>query len=134
GVFVLTPSLNKSFRFQSDWPERQGQAYLYQTLAGSILQDQNRQFVEEDHAYVFEVASNLQNHSFVRQRVWLDKKNYAPIRMEAMGADTSVLIDVAFDSFSFGKRFDDDSFQMERNMTSYQLQSVAAVVGQAVDG
>src|SRR4051794_11804790 len=25
GVFVLTPHLKKSFRFQSDWPENQGQ-------------------------------------------------------------------------------------------------------------
>ena len=25
GVFVLTPSQNKSFRFQSDWPDNQGQ-------------------------------------------------------------------------------------------------------------
>ena len=32
GVFVLTPRLNKVFRFQSDWPANQGQVYLYQTL------------------------------------------------------------------------------------------------------
>lgn len=30
GVFVLTPVLNKSFKFQSDWPENNGQPYLYQ--------------------------------------------------------------------------------------------------------
>src|SRR5690606_33409837 len=28
GVFVLTPHLNKSFRFQSNWPGNQPQVYL----------------------------------------------------------------------------------------------------------
>ena len=28
GVYVLTPSLNKSFKFQSDWPYNNSQAYL----------------------------------------------------------------------------------------------------------
>ena len=37
GVFVLTPALNKSFRFQSDWPENGSQAYLYNTLVTGYL-------------------------------------------------------------------------------------------------
>ena len=28
GVFVLNPQLNKSYRFQSEWPDNQGQVYL----------------------------------------------------------------------------------------------------------
>lgn len=123
GVFVLTPNLNKSFRFQSDWPERQGQAYLYHTLVQSILKDNNRQFTVDGDAYVFDVASNLQNNSLVRQRVWLSKKDYSPIKMEALDSEQSVLIEVKFSSFSFDKKFDEDSFEMERNMTSYEMQT-----------
>ena len=37
GVFVLTPSLNKSFKFQSDWPYNNSQIYLL----GSIIDDLN---------------------------------------------------------------------------------------------
>jgi outer membrane lipoprotein-sorting protein len=127
GVFVLTPQLNKSFRFQSDWPEKQGQAYLYHTLVQSILQDKNRQFTTEGDTYVFDVVSNLQNHSLVRQRVWLDKDDYAPLRMEASDAESNVLLEVKFSSFVFNKKFDDDSFDMERNMMSYELSSVATM-------
>jgi outer membrane lipoprotein-sorting protein len=122
GVFVLTPHLNKSFRFQSTWPEQHGQAYMYQTLADSIIQDKNRQFTTEDDAYVFDVVSNLQNRSIKRQRIWLDKDNYAPIRMQAMDENARVLLEMEFDSFQFNTRFDDDSFDMERNMTGYELQ------------
>jgi outer membrane lipoprotein-sorting protein len=127
GVFVLTPQLNKSFRFQSDWPEKHGQAYLYHTLIQSVLQDKNRQFTTEGDAYVFDVASNLQNNSLVRQRIWLDKEDYAPRRMEASDAEANVLLEVKFSSFIFNKKFDDDSFDMQRNMVGYELQSVATM-------
>ncbi|MEX2415443.1 MAG: outer membrane lipoprotein carrier protein LolA [Paenibacillaceae bacterium] len=135
GVFVLTPQLNKSFRFQSDWPEKQGQAYLYHTLTQSILQDKNRQFTTEGDTYVFDVVSNLQNHSLVRQRIWLDKEDYAPRRMEASDAESNVLLEVNFSSFVFNKKFDEDSFDMERNMLGYELQSVATMAeGDEADG
>ena len=32
GVYVLTPALNKQFKFQSDWPLSSSQVYLYQSL------------------------------------------------------------------------------------------------------
>lgn len=128
GVFVLTPHLNKSFRFQSTWPEQHGQAYMFHTLAESIIQDRDRQFVQEEDAYVFDVVSNLQNRSFKRQRIWLNKDNYAPIRMEAMDENARVLLEMQFDSFRFNTRFEDDSFDMERNMTGYELQTVPGLV------
>ena len=72
GVFVLTPKLNKVFRFQSDWPQNQGQVYLYQTLVQSILIDNSRQFVIDDDAYVFDVMANYNNGSLARQKIWLE--------------------------------------------------------------
>jgi len=68
GVFVLTPHLNKSFRFQSDWPENQGQVYLYQSLVQSIMMDGDRQFTTEENNYVFDVMANYQNASLSRQK------------------------------------------------------------------
>jgi outer membrane lipoprotein-sorting protein len=124
GVFVLTPSLNKSFRFQSDWPEKHGQPYLYHTLVQSILEDKDRQFTTEGKDYVFDVASNLQHNSLVRQRIWLDQKDYAPKRVEATDAEANVLLEVKFNSFAFDKKFEKNSFDMKHNMTSYDLQSV----------
>ena len=35
GVYVLTPNLNKSFKFQSDWPYNNSQVYLLQTFGYS---------------------------------------------------------------------------------------------------
>lgn len=127
GVFVLTPSLNKSFRFQSDWPEKQGQVYLYQTLVHSIIADNARQFATEKESYVFDVLANYQTSSLVRQKIWLNKENYAPQHVKVTDANENVVVEVKFDQFEFGKKFDKDSFEMQRNMTSMNLQSVPTV-------
>ncbi|SFB29581.1 Outer membrane lipoprotein-sorting protein [Cohnella sp. OV330] len=119
GVFVLTPSLNKSYRFQSDWPDNQGQVYLLQTLLHSIAVDNSRQFAAEKDSYVFNVmAGNYQNGSFARQKIWLDKSDYSPQLVEVTDTNSNVLVDVKFDSFEFGKKFDKSAFDMQQNLAT----------------
>ncbi|WP_068498784.1 LolA family protein [Paenibacillus kribbensis] len=118
GVFVLTPSLNKSFRFKSDWPNNQGQVYLYETLVRSIIGDASRQLATDDKSYVFDVAANYNSHALVRQKIWLSKSNYAPTQVQVSDANAKVVVDLKFDQFAFDTKFDKDSFDMERNMAS----------------
>ncbi|MFF2908662.1 DUF4367 domain-containing protein [Paenibacillus sp. NPDC057934] len=118
GVFVLTPSLNKSFRFQSDWPDHQGQVYLYQTLVQGIVSDNNRQFVADGDNFVFEVAANYQSSALVRQKIWLDKKSYAPKQVQVSDSEAKVVVNVKFDSFTFDTDFTKDSFDMQKNMST----------------
>ena len=116
GVFVLTPKLNKIFRFQSDWPQNQGQVYLYQTLIQSILVDGSRQFAAEDNAYVFDVMANYNNGTLARQKIWLNKSDLSPMQVEVSDTNAAVMVDVKFDSFKFGTKFDDSVFETESNM------------------
>ncbi|PJN48064.1 Sporulation protein YdcC [Paenibacillus sp. GM1FR] len=118
GVFVLTPSQNKSFRFQSNWPDNQGQVYLYETLIRSITGDTTRQFADEKESYVFDVAANYNTHALVRQKIWLNKSDYAPKQVEVSDSNANVVVDVKFDSFKFGTEFEKDAFDMQRNMTA----------------
>lgn len=118
GVFVLTPSLGKSFRFQSDWPDNQGQVYLYQTLLRGITADNNRQLTEDGDNYVFEVAANYQSSALVRQKIWLAKKTYEPKQVQVSDSEAKVVVDVKFDSFKFDPEFTKDSFDMQKNMAT----------------
>jgi outer membrane lipoprotein-sorting protein len=125
GVFVLTPHLNKSFRFQSDWPNNQGQVYLYQSLVQSIIADKDRQFTTDSGAYVFDVTANYQNASNLsRQRIWLNKKSYAPQHVEVSDANANVRVIVDFTKFEFGTKFDKDSFDMKRNLTTSNMSTM----------
>lgn len=116
GVFVLTPHLNKSFRFQSDWPENQGQYYLYQSLVSSIVTDKDRKFTKDGDDLVFDVAANYANTTLSRQKIWLDKKDYKPKRVEVRDANDTTLVTVDFTAFAFGETFTDKAFDTTLNL------------------
>ncbi|MDP5276323.1 LolA family protein [Chengkuizengella axinellae] len=126
GVFVLTPHLQKSFRFQSDWPGQQGQVYLYETLVNSIITDTERQFTTDDElkAFVFDVDANYQNRSLNRQKIWLSKDEYSPQQVEISDENATVLVSVKFNEFEFDKQFEDDAFDMQRNLSMWQMKSL----------
>lgn len=135
GVFVLTPHLKKSFRFQSDWPDQKSQVYLFQSLVNNIFEDTNRQFAtdEENQAYVFDVAANYQNKMLARQRIWLDQKSYAPRQVEISDDSANVLVVMEFDHFDFEKKFDASDFDMNRNLTSMELQQILPTLAEQTD-
>ncbi|MGJ9382734.1 DUF4367 domain-containing protein [Salipaludibacillus neizhouensis] len=123
GVFVLTPALNKSFRFQSDWPENNSQAYLYESLINDILMDPERTFTATEDNYTFQTNTTYSNKNLNKQEITLDKKELTPSSVKVMDAELSVLVDVTFEDFQKNATFSESDFDMDRNMTGAQLKS-----------
>ena len=74
GVYVLTPSLNKSFKFQSEWPYNNSQSYLLQTILQDIKNDNKRTFKETKDGYEFTTAVTYSsNKELVKQVITMDK-------------------------------------------------------------
>lgn len=122
GVFVLTPALNKSFRFQSDWPKNSSQPYLYESLVQDIMEDPEATFKETEEHYVFETKTRYQNNKMLpMQEITLSKKDLAPISVKVMDTDHNPLVTVAFGATEFNAKFDPDSFDMKKNMEGAQL-------------
>lgn len=116
GVYVLTPHLKKSFRFQSNWPENNGQVYLYQTLLKSIVQDKAPRFQAQKDQYQFDVATwGTQKQFLPRQRIWLDH-DYHPQKVQVLNEKKEAIISVTFDRFESQPSFDKDAFDRERNL------------------
>ncbi|MEQ6376704.1 outer membrane lipoprotein carrier protein LolA [Bacillaceae bacterium S4-13-58] len=119
GVFVLTPALNKSFKFQSDWPFNSSQPYLYASLVDDILKDPEATFEATEDHYVFTTKTNYQdNKSLPKQEIYFDKKSYAPAKVRVLDKDNNTLVEVTYAGFEFDKSFEDNAFDMETNMTS----------------
>ncbi|MGG3874944.1 DUF4367 domain-containing protein [Brevibacillus laterosporus] len=132
GVFVLTPHLKKSFRFQSGWPENNGPLYLYETLVNSIVNDADRKLKMDDKEYVFEVKANYSgNRSFSKQKIWMSN-DLRPTRAEIMDNNMNKLVEINFTEFNFNPEFPKDAFDKDKNMTS-ALPSVPTI-GQAETG
>lgn len=75
GVYVLTPSLNKSFKFQSDWPNSNSQIYLLQSIIEDITDDKDKEFKETKNSYIFTTDVDYPNNKkLVKQKITFDKK------------------------------------------------------------
>jgi len=121
GVFVLTPSLNKQFKFQSDWPLSSSQAYLYQSILADILNDEEAIFTPEEEVYLFETEANYHgNRDLVKQVVRFDKKTLTPLVVEVLDSTETPRMSMYFDSFKFNQELEDGIFDSDLTMEETQ--------------
>jgi outer membrane lipoprotein-sorting protein len=122
GVFVLTPALKKSFKFQSDWPENSSQAYLYESLIRDIMEDKDAKFTSTKDHYIFETKTRYQNNSMLPiQEIQLNKSDLSPAVVKVMDPDRNALVTVEFSNVKFNASFDKSDFDMQKNMTRAEL-------------
>lgn len=114
GVFVVTPSLGKTYKFQSDWPAQNSQAYLIGTLSDDIKADKNSTMTEKDKTYIFETATR-NNHKKVlpTQQIHIDKKTLLPKYVSILDENKEEKIRITFKKITLG---------MERKSTDYDVE------------
>ncbi|MBR7042213.1 MAG: outer membrane lipoprotein carrier protein LolA [Bacilli bacterium] len=112
GVYIVTPSLNKSFKFQSDWPYNNSQVYLLSSLLDDINNDPNRLFENTKDGYIFTSSVNYPNNEkLVKQKVYFDK-DYLPTKVEVLNADGNKEISMKFDKIDLKTEFNDTYFDL----------------------
>ena len=117
GVYIVTPSLNKSFKFQSDWPYNNSQVYLLSSLMDDINNDENRTFENSNGDYVFTSTVNYPNNEkLVKQKVYFGK-DYLPKRVEVIDADGNIQIKMVFDKIDLKTEFNDTYFDLNSILT-----------------
>lgn len=120
GVFVLTPELNKSYRFDSNWPNNRSQAYLFHSLAKDILNDPNPGFTAKDNQYIFETKTNYNTSQLANQSISL-KKDLTPEKVQIKDKDQNVVVTVKFKSFKVNPSIDNKTFDVKQNMTAARI-------------
>ena len=114
GVYVVTPSLNKSFKFQSDWPYNNSQVYLLNSIIEDLTEDEDRVFKTKDNGYYFSSSVNYPNNkSLVKQNVYVDK-NMKITKVEVTDGDGKVQITMKFDKITYNKKFASDYFELSK--------------------
>lgn len=122
GVYVLTPALNKSYRFQSEWPQNSSQAYLYESLVKDVLEDKEAKFNTTKDHYVFETKTRYKNNQMLpKQIITFKKKSLEPVSVKVMDTNEEAVVTVQFSNVEFNAKFDKDSFDTKKNMTTAQL-------------
>ena len=110
GVYIVTPSLNKSFKFQSDWPYNNSQVYLLSSLLDDITNDENRVFEVTDEGYIFTSTVNYPNNDkLISQKVYFDD-DYLPTKVEVIDSDGNKQMTMVFDKIDLDTSFNDTYF------------------------
>lgn len=74
GVYVVTPELNKSFKFESTWPLNSSQSYILISLLNDINNDNNKTLKEKNGMYIIKTKVNYPNNDELKyQYIYFDK-------------------------------------------------------------
>ena len=112
-VYVVTPRLNKSFKFQSEWPDNGSQAYLLNSLVNDINNDSESKAEADGDGFVISSKVNYPNNAnLVSEKIYLDKKSNLK-KVEVLDKDGKVKITVNYTSIDFKPTFKDDYFKLE---------------------
>ena len=112
GVYVVTPSLNKSFKFQSEWPYNNSQVYILDNIVNDITEDSNNKVTEDNGDYVIESTVNFPNNAnLVKQRVTVSN-DLVFKRVEILNEDDMPLMTFTIDSVNYKPLFDESYFEI----------------------
>ena len=122
GVYVITPSLNKSFKFQSDWPNNNSQSYLLTSVAKDLKDDSAYKFTQKDKDYVFTTKTNYPNNpKYVKQNIILDK-NFNLKKVEVQDEQDVTYIEFIVKSIDKKANFNENEFSLEEITKDFEVQ------------
>lgn len=109
GVYVVTPDLNKSFKFQSDWPNNGSQSYLIDVLLNDVVND-DKVHVEKD--YIQCKVNYPNNNTLYSEKIYLDK-DYGVKKVEVLDQDGNIKITLNVNSINYKAKFKEEYFSLE---------------------
>lgn len=112
GVYVVTPSLNKSFKFQSDWPDNSSQSYLLHNLKKDINNTSKIVVKEEGNLYSIKADVKYPNNPKLKyEKIKVDKKGVLK-EVITYDKDNKEKIRLKVTKIDYKKIFDNDNFKL----------------------
>lgn len=122
GVYVLNPSLNKSYKFQSNWPENSSQIYFLESIISDITNDNNMKIINKKNGYILECKLAFTNNkNLFKEKIYLDS-NLDLKKVEVF--DENKNLQMLFEVKELDKKavFNDDYFDPNENMNTSETE------------
>ncbi len=121
GVYVISPSINKSFKFQSTWPNNNSQVYLLGSLVNDLKNDKEATFEQQDNNFIFTTKVNYPNNpTYQKQQIILDK-NSTLKQVKVLDEKNVSYIEFTVSNIDKKPTFDDEYFKLEKVAKEYQV-------------
>ncbi len=125
GVYVLTPSIGKSFKFQSDWPYNNSQIYLLQTLLNDINNNEYT-YKETNDEYTYTTNVTYSNDKNLVKQDIIFGKDYKIKSVLVYDKNESIKMKMIFKTVDMNKNYDSSYFTLEENMKSSKMEESTA--------
>ena len=113
GLYVITPSLNKSFKFDSIWPDNSSQAYLLGNIVNDLKSDANAEMEETDSGYIIKSKVDYPNNEeLVYQKLYFDKEMNIE-KTEVYNDNDIAKIKVNFTKVDLKAKLNEDDFALD---------------------
>lgn len=113
GVYVITPELNKSYKFQSSWPNNSSQSYLLHSILKDINADENIQTKSLKNNKIVSVKVNYPNNlELSKMDVYFDSKNNLK-KVVVLDIDNKERIVTEFVKIDYKANVKEDAFNIE---------------------
>ena len=131
GVYVITPSLNKSFKFQSEWPYNSSQSYILSSILKDLENDSNVLLEEKDDKYILSSTVNYPNNAnLISESVTFDK-DMKPELVKVYNKDGVENITFKITDLKFDTNLDKDYFSVN-NLDTDKYKNVSGVIDEIV--
>ena len=140
GVYVITPALNKEFRFDSDWPLNSSHAYLLEAINKDIKADKEAVGSKDGNLIVIEAKiTHKTNQKLETMKYYCDQK-LTPKKTVFLNDKKEEVVIVDFESFTPNSKLGKDNFNEKKYLGNQQEgpkeeeTSLAVTAGYVVDG
>jgi len=116
GVYIVTPSLNKSFKFQSEWPTNSSQSYILETLVNDLLEDSERSVKEDNDTYIVTSKVNYPNNSELTNQVITFNDKYLPTKVVVNNSKGLAQITMNITNIDTKSKFDKEYFALNNSV------------------
>lgn len=119
GVFVLVPSVNKSFKLNSGWPINSSYPYLLQSLSKDFVNDENKVITKDEEKTTIEMNTKMfENANVTKQKMIFDNKKKIPDEVLVYDEKQNLITRFVVLNFEENTDLRIDLFQKEETMTS----------------
>ena len=119
GVFVLTPTLNQAFQFQSDWPNQSFKPYFYHSLI-TFLKDNKQEKVKD--GYIVRGEMNDENDARVKSQEVKFDKSLIPVYVSVFDESDTEIVKLSVSSFKSDLGLNEDAFKQDMLMKNAKSQ------------
>ena len=144
GVYVITPNLNKEFKFDGSWPNNSSHAYLLDSIGKDIKKDETSILTTNENDLTIESkVTHKTNTNITKMRYTCDKK-MVPLKTVFLDDTNKEIVIVEFKTFVENPTFTDDHFsetkylkkdvfEPETNETSVTIEAGFVIEGNSLE-